>query len=173
MYKNISQELEEFFKTKKNHCDISAVIFICRNDGTFIFARKSEERNTASEHYQHYGVLLSATWQAASSLGEKALLDKREGLRLSFDSSDEGIYAVPMSLNGGEYFLGAIFKDEVNPGALKNRVRALSLNIESFIESKSKTESVPTPKEESVLGKNGTALFEDLRDDEVDQLFSF
>ena len=43
-YKNISQILENFFKEKKDCPRIEGVIFICRNDGTFIYARRSASK---------------------------------------------------------------------------------------------------------------------------------
>lgn len=136
-------------------------LFICRQDGVFLF------QEIDHIEIQRFGALTAGMWQAAESVGR----GENENLNdfvLQFSSSDSGVFVYPLELAGETYLLTVVFKDEVNPGKLKNSCRRLrNYLVEEF------DEAFPKHK---IKNKNKTSreyLFSDISDSEIDKLFSF
>ena len=138
----------------------SLPIFLCRRDGVLLHAHNQE---TFPGDIQSAGALMSSVWQAAEALadylGDTADV-REEFFRLSFDTSEKGVYVLPLFVEEEMFFLGAFFKDHRNPALVKNQLRHL-VRSSAFKEL--------TPKKETNQGY----LFENITDDEIDQMFSF
>lgn len=146
-------------------------LFLCRNDGVLLYSRTDID---SPDSEMSIGALLGGLWQAAEALslfipGKHSCHD----FRLSFDTSNKGIYVVPLEYMGKSYYLGIIYLNEVNPGLLKSKVRALAKKLEiNLVNNAKKSEKELSDGATDCTSKNDF-LFEDISDDEVDELFSF
>ena len=138
-------------------------LFLCRADGVPLYSNNSLGKDVSEASV---GALLGGVWQAARALASfiPDNEDNEDIFRLSFDTSSRGLYIVPTPINGEEFYLGLIYFSEVNPGQIKSRLRDLSFKFVEYIESIS---TLIAPKE------NEDFLFDDISDDEMDNLFSF
>ena len=109
---------------------------------------------------QSLGALMSGLWQAAGNIVSMLDNSKEEIFRLSYDSSDSGIYILPLTINGTKYIYGYLFENEINPGLIKSNFR----NFRNFLEVQEYT----FEKE----NKGTDLLFGDLSDEEMDNIFS-
>jgi hypothetical protein len=140
--------------------EIGARLMVSREDGITIYD-SIQDSSTNS-----VAALVSGVWQASEALmnlvqnGEEIL-----NFRLSFGTSDQGIYLLPFSLHGKRYFLGAIYHDCLNPGLLKRKLALLKEEIKPLFES------VSVEDRPGKATRHGY-LFEDLSDEEIDRLFS-
>ena len=157
------EKIERFFKEV---ADISVLanssLFVCRADGVNLFHMNGlgQEANEMS-----VGALLGGVWHAARELVKFIPKQNDEDVfRLSFDTSSQGVYILPIKLVDEEFYLGLIYFDEMNPGFVKSRLRDLAFRLQEFLEKDS--EKKAAKKDESVL-------FENISDDEMDNLFSF
>ncbi len=162
---NFPKLVQDFFL---EHADInqlrSSSLFLCRQDGVPIYSNKGlgHDVNEAS-----IGALLGGIWQAANALAKFIpSYEDSDVYRLSFDTSSKGIYIVPTIVDGQDYYLGLIYFDEVNPGFVKSRLRDLSYRFIDYMESRvEKVTQIKTDQEAAFL-------FNDISDDEMDQLFT-
>lgn len=167
---NIPKYVETFFKS----CEIDDKLnryafFLIRADGVVLY----HNHNIATTNTKaSIGALLGGVWQAARALAEFIPSEEfKEGYRLSFDTSSQGVYVVPITVASEEFYLGLIYHGEVNPGFVKNKIREmatgfseyLSHELKNFIEEKSITKK----------DKNNNYLFGDITDSEMDRLFAF
>ena len=107
-------------------------------------------------------------WQAAQSLS--SLLKKEDNFyefRLGFDTTETGLYILPFKLKGNDYYISAIYNDVDNPARLKRNLRLLKENLEIYLTS---VESADSNDEAKVSNEY---LFDNITDDEMDNLFSF
>jgi hypothetical protein len=140
-------------------------LYLCRADGVIVFKKVSFGEE--SQH-QSIGALIGGVWQAASSISN--FLPGQDGnniFRLSFDTSSSGIYILPVWFAQKEHYIGAIFQNENNPGFLKKKLRGFI----SYIEENSigSSETIPDDQRKE---KKSEFLFNNITDEEVDQLFS-
>ncbi len=162
-----SKELVQFLEWKvsdlltKRDISIEHAIFICREDGVFLF--KENDQNISQE----LGALVAGMWQAAKSLGAMATTEIEEYM-LQFSTSNSGVFLYPLFFQEETLILGTLFTQEVNPGKLKNRIRNLrdsllhSLEEESILWKKSSQDNSPDK-----------FLFANITDREIDNLFAF
>lgn len=166
---NIPKYVETFFKS----CEIDEKLnrysfFLIRYDGVVLYHNNNLGDSLSRSSI---GALLGGVWQAARALAdfipEK---ESKEGFRLSFDTSSQGVYIVPITVGAEELYLGLIYHGEVNPGFIKNKMREMGLNFGTFLEQELKES----------FGKNQTKsegtnnyLFGDITDSEMDRLFAF
>jgi len=142
-------------------------VFITRPDGHIIFKRTSGAQKSDSS----IGALIAGLWQASQALS--SIISKNDdsfSYRLSYDTSSNGVYVLPISHGQELYCVGVVFNQVVNPGALKNYLRDLQARLQRYLESR------PTIRDKAqVFSKeeNEKFLFNDLTDAEVDQLFNF
>ncbi len=136
-------------------------LFLCRSDGVILY-QSTQMSNNLDAH--SIGALIGGVWQAAKSLSGfiPGAAPSKDGYRLSFDTSSQGVYILPFSLGTEEYYLGSIYKDEENPGKIKSMLRSKIFALEKKISEK--TDTKQGDKKEQYLFKN-------ISDQEMDDIF--
>ncbi|MBC77316.1 MAG: hypothetical protein CME64_15025 [Halobacteriovoraceae bacterium] len=159
---NLSKLVKEFFVENEFNM-ISERVALVRSDGTVLYAN-----SLSSMESSNIGALASGIWQAAQSLTALVNQDTSDKhYRLAFDTSSEGIYLIPTELNSVTCYLCCIFKDQINPAKLKQNMRNIAFLLETYIRDESVNSSFPSQP------KNTGFLFENITDQEMDQLFGF
>jgi len=134
---------------------------VCRQDGMPVFAF-----STASESTDHLalGALTAGMWQAALAISNYLSKDEAEmDYRLSFDSTSSGIYVVPVCVGEEKMYLGLFYKDVLNLGQLKMKLRQLAIKVADYWNKYHK---------ENIKKEDGT-LFTNITDEEIDNIFAF
>ena len=165
--KDLPEKIKSFFDAlgAKSE-DTKGEIFVCRTDGVLLYAKDVSGTKSKGQDNAAVGALIGGLWQAAQALmtfipGKNS----SEEFRLSFDTSSQGVYVLPFKTENKEYYLGILYFDEVNPGAMKARLRNIKFNLQQYLkDSKSNTKH---------SDNKGEYLFKDLSDSEIDRLFSF
>ena len=112
---NFSSQAKNFFdkhllKSNLGECSL----FLCRKDGGVLYKHgpiaKSAEPDSIC-------VLMSGAWQAAETVsllssGDRAL---KGFFRFSFDTSSNGMYILPLTINSNKYYLGTLFYNQKTP----------------------------------------------------------
>ncbi|MCP4913806.1 MAG: hypothetical protein GY909_11905 [Oligoflexia bacterium] len=151
----------DFFKSELKSSDLNSKIqkialFVIRLDGVVLYSNEVKPLDKSKESI---GALAAGLWQAAE-LSNNYLETKSRDFRLSFDTSDGGVYLLPLNLNGDIHLFGAMIQDQLNLGQIKNLLRRLRDKVE-----------------DNCINKNESGedeyLFNDITDEEVDNLFSF
>lgn len=136
--------------------------FLIRQDGVVLYQNRKDHKLNAHS----IGALLGGVWQASSALTEFIPGKKRElEFRLSFDTSSEGIYIVPVDTEVDKLYLGLIYYNEVNPGLLKSKMREIGISLSQYLSMEKVNKKKVTKIEE-------TNLFENITDAEIDRMFS-
>lgn len=164
---NIPKYVETFFKS----CQIDEKLsrysfFLIRYDGVVLYHNNNLADSLSKSSI---GALLGGVWQAARALADfipKA--ETKEAYRLSFDTSSQGIYIVPITVGEVELYLGLIYHDEVNPGFIKNKIREIATSFGEFLELELKG-SLDKKK----MNPDNNFLFGEISDTEMDSLFAF
>ncbi len=151
---NLNSHIKDFFF--ENEFDrLAEDISIIRKDGIPVFSNRNQSSVTI-------GALISGLWQASESLSKQVTEKERfKDYRLAFDSSDQGVYVLPVFIFDELYFLSAIYNKERNPGKLKSQLRLIKSSLEIYMSGFKKNKS------ESREGY----LFEDITDEEIDSMF--
>ena len=166
---NIPKYVETFFKS----CEIDEKLkrysfFLIRYDGVVLY-HNNNLANSISK--SSIGALLGGVWQAARALADFIPKEEsKEGYRLSFDTSSQGVYIVPITVGSEELYLGLIYHDEVNPGFIKNKIREMASSFGEFLEQELKESFGKNPNRST---ENNNFLFGDITDSEMDRLFAF
>lgn len=134
--------------------------FIFRRDGIVLFANKEADKSTSSS----MGALFGGLWQAAETLLQFVTTGDKEGFRLSFDSGKNGIFILPIPFQKEMLFVSTIYSEETNPAVVKNNLRTMK---NFLLENEAKIMNEGTEE-----GPDKKQLFENITDDEMDQLFS-
>ena len=154
----VTERIKVILEPKKP--GIKARLFVTREDGIAIYDSVQNETTTS------VSALVSGVWQASEALMGLAhpAQDVME-FRLGFDTSSQGIYLFPFAYSGKRYFLGAIYKNCVNPGQLKRQVAMIKEEMDRLFESE------PVQVKKTMAAREGY-LFQDISDEEIDRLFS-
>lgn len=172
---NLTLKIPQFVKNFFDSCEIDEKInrfsfFVIRQDGVVLYKNKTSANKLDDTSI---GALLSGVWQASRALaGYIPQNNNQEGFRLSFDTSSQGIYIVPVACETDELYMGVIYHEEVNPGYLKNKMRDLAVSFSNFLENELQSAGVQKTTVKDNTNKTDF-LFSDISDDEMDQLFSF
>jgi hypothetical protein len=173
--KNSSNRIPQYVKAFFDSCEIDAKInrfsfFMIRSDGVVLY----HNNNLADQFSKSsIGALLSGVWQASKALAQFIpQKNTGEGFRLSFDTTSQGIYIVPISTDLEELYLGLIYYNEVNPGLIKNKMRDMALSFSDFLNQEIKDQKKIAEVSNNVFDKN-EYLFADISDAEMDRLFAF
>ena len=149
--------LEEFFSDTDFRDDPAVkALFVLTRDGQMAY------RYPIFENDVSVGALVVGSWQAVMAVSD--FMDEgveEEDFRLSFDTSDTGIYVLPLCRGEGDFYVGILYEGHINPAQLKNRLRVLRDGLGSYLDR------IRTLK----VGKK-SVLFDDITDEEIDQLFS-
>lgn len=162
MQNNFSAMADSFFLQNQNklkHNDLKIIIF--RNDGTVLHCSSKIERTELAS----MGALLGGLWQSARQLSTFVVASETDiDFRLSFDNSANGVYVIPMK----GFMIATLYSQTINPGKLKQEIKKLAIRFQDFLEE-DRSRSI---KKDSKIKKAGL-LFNNISDDEVDNLFSF
>ena len=138
----VTEKVRLILEPKKQ--GVPARLFVTREDGITIYDSVQDTTTTS------VAALVSGVWQASEALMSLVHQenDVRE-FRLGFDTSSQGIYLFPFELSDKRYFLGAIYKDCLNPGHLKRQIALIKEELEKFFASEPKVvihpqQEVPT-----------------------------
>ena len=147
------------FFAGKNLCEnlVLESLLILRGDGQIIYRHPKTKGNASM------GALMGGTWQAASSLSHfiGGGGEQDEGLRLSFDTPEKGLYMLPFQNEGEGLYMGILYRDCLNSAKFKNELRKLRDDLEEYL-----GKNVPLKKDHNM------AMFKNITDEEIDQLFS-
>ena len=159
---NVAEKMKSFLAPKTQV--IKARLFVTREDGITVYDSVQDKTTTS------VAALVSGVWQASEAL--MGMVNKNQNVmefRLGFDTSEQGIYLFPFELSGKRYFLGAIYKDCVNPGQLKRQISQVKEELDRVF---AETNVVVVKKATtSVVAREGF-LFKEITDEEIDRLFS-
>jgi hypothetical protein len=164
----IPKYVESFFKS----CEVDKKIerysfFLIRQDGVVLY-HNNDLGNSLSK--SSIGALLGGVWQASKALSEFIPKnDNQDMFRLSFDTSSQGIYILPIQVFDEELFLGLIYFDEVNPGFIKNKIRDMATSLSEYLHFE--LENHLSKKTKS--NNKEDYLFDNITDAEMDKLFHF
>ena len=154
--KKLEEQILNFEALNKK---LEDTFFIFRRDGIVLYTNNKKDK----VNHSSMGALFGGLWQAAETLVQYVPVENQDGFRLSFDSSNSGIFILPIPFAKEPLFLSAIYSSQRNPALIKNNLRTLKnflMDKESFI-----------VQEETSTDNN--LLFGNITDDEMDQLFSF
>ncbi len=153
---NLKQTIHHFVNTQTQLDNLD--FFIVRQDGIVLYEHSMLDAQIA-------GALISGVWHASHALMSLLPLTSEKEYRLSFDTSNQGVYILNFKMVGQDFYLGLLFKEEINPAMLKNKLRDFVTKLEFFVN-----------KQNSVIEKSDVRksyLFSNLEDREIDALFSF
>lgn len=155
MSQDIAVKIEHFFEqlAVTDKLDISVV----RQDGIQLYSSHKDKLDATS-----IGALAGGVWQAAESLMALSGGSKLDEHRLSFDTSSSGVYILTLKAQREKLYLVGIYKDSLNPAILKQKLRVLHFRLEEYLNADI----------EEINNRNGF-LFENITDEEMDNLFSF
>lgn len=154
---NINTVVKQFFVENDFH-KLASKMAVVRHDGVIVYSNTENFNESYS-----IGALVGGLWQAAEALN--SLVSEQSNIfdfRLSFDTTERGIYVLPFILNKSTYYICAIYKDMNNPAVLKNTLRNLKDTLSFYLD-----EMIEAP----VKTRDGY-LFTDITDDEMDRLFN-
>lgn len=156
---NLPELFRQFFYQDQTLVDFH--FFISRQDGILVYENSSRELATPA------GVLTCGLWQAAEALSKLFSLNGNEEFRLSFDSTDQGIYVLKFFLNENEFYLAILFQHEMNPGFLKAKTRQMLVKLENFLNKQNVANN-----RDILFDVRKSYLFSEITDREMDALFS-
>jgi len=122
---------------------------ICRRDGMILFTTEKNPDPTL-------GALACGLWQASHELKKNNFPTENALFKLSFESSSSGVLFNEIP-DQNDFFLITLYKQAVNPGFIKAKLRTLVVDISGY----------------SFIDKSSKFLFSDLSDREIDNLFAF
>lgn len=152
---DLTQEMIGFIE--KNRLQESQ-IFILRSDGVCLFEQAG---NVASKMENTVLLSLLAGAAAIAESLNKYFEKKMEPLRVSFETSNTGIYLLRIRKSFEVCYLAVTYSGEKNPYRLKLRMRTLALQLEK----------------NEILAKNTVThkknfLFQNISESEIEELFS-
>mgnify|MGYP000353386217 CR=1 FL=1 len=103
---NLGVLVKQFFEENEYH-KLAQRVSVIRHDGIDLYTNVENKLEASS-----IGALVSGLWQAAQSLS-KLIADQTDffEFRLAFDTSSSGLYVLPFSINGSDYYICAIYTD--------------------------------------------------------------
>lgn len=156
---NVAEKMKTFLTPKTKV--IKARLFVTREDGITVYDSVQDKTTTS------VAALVSGVWQASEAL--MGMVNKDQNVmefRLAFDTSEQGIYLFPFELSGKRYFLGAIYKECVNPGQLKRQIALVKEELDRVF-----AETNPVVKKTTQAPVREGFLFKEITDEEIDRLF--
>jgi hypothetical protein len=169
--KAVARHIPQFSKRYfEEYSDIAKLkdssLFMVRQDGLMVY-----HKNGLGDKIEpsSIGALLGGLWQAAQALA--SFIPNRQDneiFRLSFDTSNQGLYVQPLSIGDESYYLGLLYAEETNPALIKSKLRILTMNFLKYLE-----DELLDPAEFDSENSREEFLFENITDEEVDQLFKF
>lgn len=157
---NVNEKIKQILEPKKS--GLNARLFVTREDGITVYD-SVQDKTTSS-----VAALVSGVWQASEALmGMVSQNQDVMDFRLGFDTSAQGIYLAPFNLDGKRYFLGAIYKNCLNPGQLKRHIALIKEEMDRIFAASPVVVKRPTTQ----VAREGF-LFKEITDEEIDRLFA-
>ncbi len=164
---NFNELVDNYFYNRLGELDENRIFFL-RDDGVLIYSNFNDDDSDISA-----GALMGGVWQAAFALLQyMPQLKDEENFRLGFDTSDRGIYILPVIVDGESYLLGMIYNKTINPGALKLKFRQLTFDFENYINENIEIGLNRGSMAETVGVNNENILFNNISDSEIDDIFA-
>lgn len=160
------EQIKNFFRAddRPNYPGNVRTLLI-RQDGQVLYHDlPSKEQNFGAS----IGALVGGAWQAASTLGSYISQTREDIFRFSFDTSDQGIYVLPVRVEKEVFYLGALYINSQNPGLLKQQLRSLALRLQAYL-----LKNTYKPKSKNLKNSSTEFLFNNISDADMDRLFSF
>ena len=143
-------------------------LFVLGHDGQVLYHRPRAGDDAS------VGVLVAGAWQASMALsrlmggaGEAAGDEAR--FRMSFGTSDSGVYVLPLADGGERLYLGLLYEGDANPARLRNGLRVLRDGLEAHL---GRSPRVGLDLGADGPGDGGGMLLADVTDEEIERLFS-
>ncbi len=158
----IEARLEEHFeKFSGRNILAKATILALSHDGR-VYGQLGIKKSATD--IQSLGALLVGMWQASEAV--KGFMDtsQTDDLNMSFQSSHSGFFILRPGERNPNVFWGLLFENETNPGKIKLYFKKLRDHFEGV-------EILPAKNKDDE--GDGSYLFKDITEDEVDKLFSF
>lgn len=155
---NLNATIKKFI-LENNFQNLSDRIVIIRYDGISIYSNSEDDFESAT-----ICALVSGVWQAAKQLN--TLIDNENDFfehRLSFDTTANGLYILPIKIFNEEYFVCSLYKNVSNPAKLKRDLRQLKDQLEIHLDG------VVVEKR---IDRSGY-LFKNITDEEIDKIFEY
>lgn len=127
--------------------------FIFRSDGVPLYVKNENRKNSI-------GALVAGVYHASTELMNKNDMNTEE-YNLNFSDTSSGVHIIKINVKDQDFFLGSVYKNEINPGKLKVELRKISkkfINILCEIKAEVKVRN--------------EFLFKDISDKEIDAMFS-
>jgi predicted regulator of Ras-like GTPase activity (Roadblock/LC7/MglB family) len=155
--KSFNDIVREYFKLYgENLSDLD--LFVYRADGIPVYCNLKNESEKNS-----IGALVAGVWQASKELLNRCTEKVNGDFRLTFDTSDSGIYFLKIIMKNKDYYFGCVYQNEINPGQVKVKVRNHAVALIDYLKSENIIEEMIQTDE---------FLFNNLSDDEIDNMFS-
>ena len=130
----MSNKLSQVIKSLKKRPRYQRVfqnftVMVIREDGLLLWTNGEKENQTTS------AVLMGGAWKAAEAILE--LRSEYHSLatdifRLSFDTSQTGIYMIPVEYPGGCLLMGMLFQNEIKSWPGQKPVQGIGQAIKCF-----------------------------------------
>jgi hypothetical protein len=159
---SIEKRLEDHFgKFPEKDILAKVTVLALSHDGR-VYGQLGVKKSPAD--IQSLGALLVGMWQASEAV--KGFMDTspNDDLNLAFQSSNGGFFILRPGVKNKNVFWGLLFENETNPGKVKLYFKKLRDHFEAI-------EILPAKNKEDE--GDGSYLFRDITEDEVDKLFSF
>lgn len=153
---NLKQTIHHFVLTQPHLEKLD--FFIVRQDGIVLYEHSELDAQIA-------GALISGVWQASHALMSLLPMTSEKEYRFSFDTSHQGVYILNFKMLKQDFYLGLLFKEEMNPAVVKNKMRDFVNKLEFFVNKQNSMEPTSDVRK--------SYLFSTLEDREIDALFSF
>lgn len=140
-------------------------LFVLRHDGQVLYhhPRAGDDASV--------GVLVGGAWQASMAVSRLMDGGREEGrFRLSFDTSDSGMYVLPLADGDERLYLGLLYEGDANPGRLKNSLRTLRDGLTAHLGRARPPADLDFGEDGPPAGGEG-ALLVDITDEEIERLF--
>ena len=79
---------------------------------------------------------------------------------------------LPILLSGKKYFLGAIYKECLNPGQLKRHLALIKEEMNLIFFEEPSSVKFKTQQTKTISNQRDGFLFQEISDDEIDRLFT-
>lgn len=159
----ITLTIEQYFKNKPIDFLNQGSVAVLRSDGIVLYYYSNNDSDEKS--LSSYFVLAAGAWQASNEIRSHVNLgDNEEIFRFSFDTSSQGVYVLSIDVHETNYLLVSTYKNEVNPGQIKSKLRLVRDGLKQHLALNEKM--TEAEKEEQ------NKLFANITDDEIEKLFS-
>jgi hypothetical protein len=140
-------------------------IIVVRPDGQIVMNAWSDHQLDGHNQMKTLGALISGSWQAAMEASRVIGAVNEMEFRFSFENSESGLHIIPLNIDSDTWFLCMTFNHLMNPAFAKTKLRLLKNEIVDVVQ-----DYINSIKENNKTAEKN--VFKDLRDAEIDDVFS-